>query len=177
MKLPRRRVVKAAVAAGLVAAGGVVAVVRTRGYEAPGRALVAVSPWQYAVLQHVARRFCAPDRDGVPDADAIDVAGFCDRWIAEMSPVTRKDLLGLLGYVEHVLPVTCGLGRRFTALPVEAQDRALSALERSSVDLLRGGFQGLKALIFLGYYRDPRTWSIAGYDGPLVRRPARGWWP
>ncbi|MBL8609283.1 MAG: hypothetical protein JNL38_18280 [Myxococcales bacterium] len=43
------------------------------------------------------------------------------------------------------------------------------------MDLLRGGFAGLKSLIFMGYYRDPRTWAILGYDGPRVGRPERGW--
>ena len=43
-------------------------------------------------------------------------------------------------------------------------------------DLLRGAFDGLKSLVFMGYYRDPRTWRILGYDGPRVNRPDEGWW-
>jgi hypothetical protein len=26
----------------------------------------------------------------------------------------------------------------------------------------------VKAALFMGYYRDPRTWSILGYEGPRV---------
>jgi hypothetical protein len=33
---------------------------------------------------------------------------------------------------------------------------------------MRGGFEGLKALLFMGYYRDARTWRVIGYDGPRV---------
>ena len=51
----------------------------------------------------------------------------------------------------------------------------LAALEASSQDLLRGGFTGLKSLVFMGYYRDARTWKVLAYDGPLVGRPENGW--
>ena len=51
----------------------------------------------------------------------------------------------------------------------------LAAIEASSSDLLRAGFDGLKSLVFMGYYRDARTWGILGYDGPLVGRPPSGW--
>jgi hypothetical protein len=49
-------------------------------------------------------------------------------------------------------------------------------MEASDETLLRGGFAGLKSLVFMGYYRDPRTWKILGYAGPWVGRPERGWW-
>ena len=65
---------------------------------------------------------------------------------------------------------------RFTRLSPGDQDRVLASLESSDQDLLRGGFEGLKALVFMGYYRDPRTWKILDYAGPMVSRPERGWW-
>jgi hypothetical protein len=80
-----------------------------------------------------------------------------------------------MAYLEHVAPLAVGLVSRFTALSPAAQDRVLASLERSPYDLLRAGFDGLKALVFMGYYRDARTWGIVGYDGPLVRRPEGGW--
>ena len=51
----------------------------------------------------------------------------------------------------------------------------LASVEASRHDLLRAGFDGLKSLVFIGYYRDVRTWSVVGYDGPLVGRPEGGW--
>jgi hypothetical protein len=33
---------------------------------------------------------------------------------------------------------------------------------------MRAGFQALKGLVMMGYYRDPRTFRILGYKGPLV---------
>ena len=177
-KLGRRRVLELGAAA-LVLGGVAVATVRTRGYAAPpGRTLLALSAWQFAVVQGAARRITAPDRPGdpsIPTADALDVAGFVDAWIARMQPKVRRDLGRFLGYLEHLAPVACAMGSRFTRLSSPDQVQVLAALEASSSDLLRAGFEGLKALVFMGYYRDPRTWGIVSYDGPLVGRPAEGW--
>lgn len=177
--LGRRRFVEAGVAFALLLGGSAVAVVRTRGYSLPaGRTPLSLSAWQFVVVQHAARRIAAPDDPGnaaIPRADDTDVVGFVDGWMARMHPSLRRDLGRFLGYLEHLAPVAAGLGSRFTRLDPGDQDRVLASLESSSSDLLRAGFEGLKSLVFMGYYRDPRTWSILGYDGPMVGRPARGW--
>jgi hypothetical protein len=153
--------------------------VRTRGYTLPaGRSLVGFSAWQFIVVQHAARRIAAPDRVDdatIPTADDLDVAGFVDAWVGRMHATVRRDLGRFLGYLEHMAPVGSGLGSRFTRLIPDDQDRVLAGLEASSSDLLRAGFEGLKSLVFMGYYRDPRTWGIVGYDGPKVARPPGGW--
>ena len=82
----------------------------------------------------------------------------------------RRDLSRVLLYLEQVAPLTVGLASRFTRLSPADQDRVLGALEMSSVVLLRGAFSGMKSLVFMGYYRDPRTWRVIGYDGPWLRR-------
>ena len=178
-KLPRRRLIEAAAATALVLAGSVVAVARTRGYSLrTGRKLAVLSPWQFVVIEHAARRVAAPDREGdasIPSADELDVAAFVDDWTARLPETMRRDLGRFLAYVEHIAPLRAGFVTRFTRLEAAGQDRVLAALEASSSDLLRAGFDGLRALVFLGYYRDPRTWRIVGYDGPLVGRPQSGW--
>lgn len=175
----RRRALKAAIAGGVVAAtAGIVGLVRTSGYAVPDervRKLKALSPWQLIVTEHVARRIAAPDQDGVVSPDEIDVAGFVDGYVAGMHPTVRRDLLRLIGFIEHVAPLSCGYASRFTKLAPADQDKVLASLESSSQDLLRGGFEGIKSLVFMGYYRDARTWRVLGYDGPLVNRPAGGW--
>jgi hypothetical protein len=87
----------------------------------------------------------------------------------------RRDLGRFLAYLEHVAPLAAGHSSRFTRLGPEAQDAVLASIEASRHDLLRAGFDGLKSLVFIGYYRDVRTWSLVGYDGPLVGRPGGGW--
>jgi hypothetical protein len=166
-------------AAALVLGGSTIAALRTSGYTLPGdRKLLGLSPWRFVVVQHAARRICAADRPGdrgVPSADDVDVAGFVDAWVARLPEKVRVDLGRFLAYLEHLAPLGVGLASRFTHLGAEAQDKVLSSVEASSSDLLRAGFEGLKSLVFFGYYRDARTWHIVGYDGPLVARPPTGW--
>ena len=176
--LSRRRVLGAAAVAAVMASGAL-AVVRTRGYGVrPGVRLTALSPWQFVVVEHAARRIAAPDRDGdesIPSADVLGVAAFVDTWIARLPEGMRRDLGRFLAYLEHLAPLGAGFASRFTRLGPEAQDRVLESVETSSHDLLRAGFDGLKSLVFIGYYRDARTWGLLGYDGPLVGRPPGGW--
>jgi hypothetical protein len=175
----RRRALRAAIAGGVIAAtAGIVGLVRTSGYAVPderAKKLKALSPWQLIVVEHVARRIAAPDQEGVVSTDEIDVAGFVDGYVAGMHPTVRRDLLRLIGFIEHVAPVGCGYVSRFTKLRAADQDKVLASLESSSQDLLRAGFEGIKCLVFMGYYRDARTWRVLGYDGPLVNRPPQGW--
>jgi hypothetical protein len=176
--LSRRWLLQAAGAV-LVLGGSIIAVTRTRGYAVPaGRSLAVLAPWQFVVVQHAARRIAAPDRESappIPSADDLDVAAFVDGWTARLPGRLRRDLGRFLGYLEHVAPVGAGFVARFTRLAADEQDRVLSSVQSSSSDLLRAGFDGLRSLVFLGYYRDPRTWRAIGYEGPLVGRPQAGW--
>src|ERR1700677_3203135 len=96
-RLTRRQLLRAGalVAAAAIGAGAVLAAVRTRGYAIePGRRLVAMSAWQFVVAQQGARRIAAPARPGeptIPPADAVDVAGFFDAWMARLPPRVRRD--------------------------------------------------------------------------------------
>jgi len=179
-KVSRRRFV--AVVGGVLAlASGAVAFTRARGYSVPAEvaaALESLAPWQYVVVQSVARRIAAPDRDSpdIPTTDDTDVAGFADAYVARLPAALRRDLLRAVAFVEHLAPLGVGCAARFTRLSAADQDRVLASLESSGQDLLRGAFEGLKALVFMGYYRDPRTWRILRYDGPRVGRPDEGWW-
>jgi len=87
----------------------------------------------------------------------------------------RQDLSRFLSFLEHLAPLGSGFASRFTRLSPAAQDQVLEALGTSSIALVRAGFEAVKALVFMGYYRDVRTWPIVGYDGPLVGRPVQGW--
>jgi hypothetical protein len=177
--ISRRRLL-GGVGAALVLGGSAIALVRTGGYSvAADRKLLALSPWQFVVVQHAARRIAAsdrPDDTSIPTADDLDVAGFVDAWSARLPDKVRRDLGRFLAYLEHLAPVGTGHVSRFTSLSPGAQEHVLSSVESSSSGLLRAGFDGLKSLVFMGYYRDPRTWKILGYDGPLISRPRAGWW-
>ncbi|MDP9033743.1 MAG: gluconate 2-dehydrogenase subunit 3 family protein [Myxococcota bacterium] len=173
-----RRALLEAGAVGLVLGGAAVATLRARGYTVPAtRTLAALAAWQFVVVQHAARRIVAPDRQDadIARADDLDVAGFVDGWVSRLPPRTHRDLGRFLAYVEHVAPLRVRFASRFTRLVASDQDEVLRSLESSSSDLLRAGFDGLRSLVFLGYYRDARTWKGIGYDGPLIGRPRGGW--
>ncbi|HEX4517912.1 MAG TPA: gluconate 2-dehydrogenase subunit 3 family protein [Polyangiaceae bacterium] len=174
VSITRRRIL-GGIGASLLVASGAVAVVRTRGYELPkgvAERLRTLSPWQYVVLGAVARRIAAPDADDAPSADDVGVADFLDGYLANMPDALRRDFLRLLAFVEHVAPLGQKLASRFTRLPAADQDRVLAWMESNSEGMLRGGFDALKSCVFMGYYRDARTWKIIGYAGPFVtKRP------
>lgn len=181
----RRSFLRAGIAWVTIGAAGVAALLRTTGYDRDDRRvgyLRALSPWHLAVVDALADRMCAADvpydRPGAPPRPReVDVGLFVDGFVADSAPAIRRDLLAAIGALEHAFPGLAGELHRFTALSPAQQDGVLAAMERSSIDLVRGAFHGLKSLVMMGYYRDPRTWGVLGYDGPLVNRPAEGWVP
>jgi hypothetical protein len=175
-RFPRRKLLLGGLGLGLGVAGTMAALVRTSGYIVPaGVTLASLTPWEWLVVRALARRVCAADREGVVTPDETDVVGFVDAYTGKMPRRMRRDLGRFLGVIEHVAPLSAGTTTRFSDLGPAEQDRVLSSLEASDNDLFRGGWAGLKSLLFMGYYRDPRTWAVLGYDGPLVRRPEGGW--
>jgi hypothetical protein len=133
--------------------------------------LRCLAPWEFIVVRALARRLVAPDRPSVVTPDEVGVASFADRYLATMRPAMRSDMGRMLRFVEQIAPLRCGLFGRFSDLADADQDRVLAALESSSIDKLRAGFQAMKGLVMMGYYRDPRTFTILGYKGPFVAAP------
>jgi hypothetical protein len=172
---PSRRRFLALAGGGLLVAGSAVAIVRTRGYELAAdrmAKLKALAPWQAVVFDAVARRVAAADvPEEVPSTDEVGVTDFVDGYIAGMHPALRRDCLRLVGFVEHIAPILAKKASRFTKLSPSDQDKVLAKLESHDQGMLRGAFAGLKSLVFMGYYRDPRTWKIIGYTGPMVAAP------
>lgn len=171
--------VKGAIAVATIASlGGLLVLSRSDGYAyAPRTPLRSLSSWHAVVVEAVAARVVAPDRRGdatIPTAAELDVVGFIDGYVADLPADLRRDFLRLLAFVEHLAPLRAGHTSRFSRLGPDAQDRVLLSLERSQVPLLARGFDALKACVFMGYYRHPRAWAIAEYDGPLVGRPVGG---
>ena len=180
-----RRVTRAGVALAVLGGTGVIAAIRTTGYHVdPQRAaaLRALAPWQLAVIDAVAARMCAADvpydAPGAPPTPLeAGVGEFYDAFVAACEASLARDCKAVVGFVEHAWPIACGELHRFTALPVDRQDAVLAKMESSSSDLVRAAFQSLKSLVMMGYWRDPRTWGVIGYDGPRVNRPPDGWTP
>jgi hypothetical protein len=171
----RRRVLAALIIGGsLAAVGGLVARLRTSHYPIDPIAaarLIALRPWQYVLVRDLARRMLASDQPGTaPSPDDVGVAEFVDGYLAKLSGTLRRDFLRMLVFVEQLAPLRVGLLRRFTDLAADEQDQVLAALESSRIGELCAGFSAIKGVVMMGYYRDPATFALIGYKGPLVER-------
>jgi hypothetical protein len=64
---------------------------------------------------------------------------------------------------------------RFTGLSPDQQDASLRGWMTSRFEFRRTAFLGLRNLCFLGWYSQPESWGLIGYQGPLLQRaPAAG---
>jgi hypothetical protein len=123
--------------------------------------LRVLSPKEYLVLSAIADRVLRGD--GAPTAREVDAALFADAYLEQVPQPLVADVRALLHLFEHTASATS----RFTHLSPERQDEVLAAWQASRLLLRRQGFQALRTLCFMGYYRDPRTWSLLRYSGPM----------
>jgi hypothetical protein len=151
------------VAAGAVAGGVGIGLVRASGYHVPAdvaRGLQTLSPWHYVVIEAFGARVLAPEH--------ADVADFADGFMVGLAADDSDNLLRFVAYLEHIAPLAAGHVSRFSSLSPVEQDDVLRSLEQSNIDLLRAGFQALEALSMMAYYKQPASWKAIGYDGPVV---------
>ena len=172
--ISRRGFLRAGLGGGLLLAGAVLVGRQVGGYvvdAATAARLRALSPKEYCVMQAVARRLLAADATDAPSPDAVGVALAVDRYVAELPRPMQREIGALLQLVEHGATVFRGRATRFTRMSPDEQDATLRDWERSSLTVRRRGFQGLRTLAFVGYWRDDRTWPLLGYTGPLIVAP------
>lgn len=104
----------------------------------------------------------------VPETAAMDETGWgrfeaiVDRALSDRTPAVRRQIATFLGLI-RVAPVL-RWGRPFHRLPDGRRDAFLRFLQDGPASLLRQGFWGLKALVFMGYYGQHEVWPEIGYD-------------
>jgi hypothetical protein len=128
--------------------------------EKVGARLRVLSPKEYLILAAIARRVLAGDG---PSADEVETALHADEYLLQVPTELVADVRSLLHLFEHAASATS----RFTHMNASEQDEVLRAWQASRLALRRQGFQALRTLCFMGYYRDPRTWPMLGYSGPM----------
>lgn len=110
----------------------------------------------------------------VPEAAALDDAGWRallaavdDALALRPGPLRRRFLLFLrvLGWLARAR-----FGKGLASLDAGQRERLLASVERSRLLLLRRGFWGLRALVFLGYWTRPEAATAIGY-----RARPEGW--
>lgn len=169
--ISRRRFLRAGLVGGVLLGGAALVGRQLTGYHvdaATARRLRALSPKEYLIVQAVARRVLAPDGDDAPSADTVEVALGVDTYLAKLPPYVQRDVSALLQLVEHGSALFRLRATRFTRMGAAEQDATLADWEHSSLTVRRQGFQALRTLAFLGYWRDDRTWPLIGYSGPML---------
>lgn len=169
--MDRRRFLRTTILGGALLGGAAVLGRHLSGYALPEEVaaqLKVLSPKELLVLQAIARRMVAPDGPDAPTADDVGVALHADAYLARLDEGLRSDVKALLQLVEHGSWLFRLTGSRFTCMTPEEQDRTLADWETSRLEVRRRGFQVLKTLCLLGYWRDDRTWPLIGYTGPSL---------
>ena len=110
----------------------------------------------------------------VPETTELDAAGLSrffgivDEALQDRRASVRRQFGIFLGVLRWV-PLA-RYGRPLDKLQAERQDAVLRWFEDCPVSILRKGFWGLKAMIFMGYYGQPETNEIVGYAPELDGR-------
>ena len=104
----------------------------------------------------------------VPETDSLDASGLgrffgiIDEALGEREPAVRRQFAVFLGVLRWAPLIR--FGGPFEGLPAARQDAVLRWFESCPVDLLRKGTWGLKTMVFMGYYAQPETNALVGYD-------------
>jgi hypothetical protein len=126
-------------------------------YPAPPFPLRVLNAKEFAVLRAASSRIAV----GVERASPDEIARFIDGYLEKLPLPARRDVKSLLQFLEHAKPL-----HRFTRLAGPEQDEVLASWQSSGLELKRRGLQGLKSIVYMGAYRDPRSWKALGYTGP-----------
>lgn len=110
----------------------------------------------------------------VPETTELDAVGlgrfFCiiDQALQDRPASVRRQFATFLGVLRWA--PFARYGNPLDKLRAERQDAVLRWFEDCPVRILRTGFWGLKAMIFMGYYGQPETNELFGYAPDLDAR-------
>jgi hypothetical protein len=106
-----------------------------------------------------------PEAPRVRETRAVEtIDGLCRQLGSEVAgPLTLA--LRLFEYGPILFDLTFS---RFTRMSAAQQDASLAAWMQSRLALRRQAFLALRNLSLLGYWSQPETWPLIGYQGPLL---------
>ena len=137
----------------------------------PGVKGHVLSNWEASVLAACVP-VIIPDEPGgpmPPGPTPDEVAANVDRYLQGMPSFMRLEIHGLFALIEHGTGLGCG-PMRFTRSSPVVRARMLANLGAMGT-LPRQAYRGIRDLVLLGWYQDPRTWPAMGYEGPLIKAP------
>jgi len=128
--------------------------------------LVVLTPRTHAVLTAATMRIVGPTGAALVRSGAVDPGRTADRWLAG-TPAVASTMQAALWALEIGVPPIVWKLRPFTRLGPGAQDAVLGDMMRSSWDLPRRIFGGVRALGLLAFYGSPESREVTGYPGPF----------
>jgi hypothetical protein len=132
--------------------------------RADGRALLALTPKEYAVARAAAEAMLV-DVPASPDA----VAAGIDEELALVGEPVRTDMKTVLSLMEHGTLLSLR-GKRFSALSPDARRAVLEDWATSRFNLRRAAFQALKGFVIFFAYIDDSTRAITRFPGAWPER-------
>lgn len=120
------------------------------------------------ILVQVVERLVDTGDPTAPAVRATAAISTIDALCAGLDPVLVEPLPLALRLVEWG-PLLFELSfSRFSKLSAEAKDASLRGWMQSRFEVRRMAFHALRNLAFLGYWSQPETWPLVGYQGPLL---------
>ncbi|MBL8923251.1 MAG: hypothetical protein JNJ54_30650 [Myxococcaceae bacterium] len=165
-ELSRRRLLRVALGAGGLVAGGVGSVFALRGSAPRVEGLRALSPHEYRTMASLAEAMFP--RETLPAGDpAVDLARAFDGYLADEPTWARDEAKQALTLLE-LGPVL--FDRRLATFSNLALSERVAHFERwgrSDSGLRRQVATGFRKFLCLVFYDQPSAWPGLGYEGPM----------
>lgn len=167
--LSRRRLLKVALGAGGLVAGGVGGVFALRGSAPPVEGLTVLSAHEYRTMASLAAAMFPPGEALPAGVESVDLARAFDGYLTDEPEWARSEAKQALTLLE-LGPVL--FERRFTTFSNLNPAERVAHFERwalSDSGLRRQVATGFRKFLCLLFYDQPVAWPLIGYDGPLVK--------
>jgi len=120
------------------------------------------------VLGALADVFTAGDSENAPSARSLHLAEYLDDYFGGEPPALQLQLKRALLMIEYGGYIWGKPRRRFTQLSPTARARYVGKWSRAEPGTRRLVVETFRRACLNAYFSDERTWSLIGYDGPLV---------
>lgn len=126
----------------------------------PGAGLRSLTRGELEIAEKIGEAFFPGPPVSPLTAAEVDLAGFVDRYLADMYPSELR-LFKILFRVLNLSPVV-GYARTFYWLPLADRQEVLEAWARSDVLARRAGYQSLRFIFSMGYFESSRVRAALG---------------
>lgn len=181
MQASRRGIIKVGLAgSALLGLGSVGLALRPSVLSKSAGPLLALDEQTFSILAAIADRII-PHGDKFPRPREVKVAEKVDALLRGLHPGDVSDFKKGLLLIENALAGLLLDGRwsTFTDSTPEAQDKTLDDFRTSQLEVRRSIYRAIYGMVSACYWASPKTYAIAGYDGPpefgsgLATKPSR----